>query len=182
MVVVFIPSHPIHPIPSHLLPDEPFPYAREKVKLTLISQPLHIQHGDLDPPLRQPLHDDLPNPIAPSRHNHHLPPPIIPIIHPIVRDRVIEPVRDALQDAQRRRDAQVLVEPRVLGGEARAVGVVARGEEERDGEEGVEDRVFEGAAEGVCCDAWWRVSIWGEDDGEGGRARVGDWDRVMVNK
>lgn len=117
---------------------------------TLKRQLLHIQHRNLDPPLGEQLHHDLSNAIAAARHHHNLLAPVIRIGAPVVQHPVVEPAAHGAQRAQRKQRLEVLECGCVLGGEQVALCCVAREQDEREGQRGVEGRVFECPAEGVA--------------------------------
>lgn len=122
-------------------------------RLTSISQTLHIHNRNLNPLLRKQLHDNLANTIRSTRHNNNLLAPIIRIIDPVVRHGIVEPAVDAVHEAQRERKLQILEGGDVLRGEGAALLRVARREDERERELGVQHRVLEEVADGVGRDA-----------------------------
>jgi hypothetical protein len=126
---------------------------------TFISKLLHIQHGNLNPLLRQQMHHNLPNPVAPARHNHNFLAPHVRVALEVVRHGIVKPPAHLLQQAKHHQRLEVLPCRRVAGGCAPAFERVFAREQQREREKRVEGRVFHEARERVAGEAWGRVSL-----------------------
>lgn len=106
---------------------------------TLVRELLHIQHGDLDALFSEQQDDLLANAVGAARHDDDLLLPIPLIALEVVEDLVVKPAADGVEQAEGEQRLQVTESGGMLGGEQRALGRVFGSEEEREGEDGIED-------------------------------------------
>ena len=125
---------------------------------TLVRELLHVQHRNLDPPLRKQQHDALPNAVGAARHHHNLLVPVPRCPLPVVHHLVVQPPADGAQHAQHRERLELLVRRAMLERELRALRRVFRREEERDRDGGVEQRGAHEPHRGVERPDWRRGS------------------------
>jgi hypothetical protein len=115
---------------------------------------LNIQDHSLDPLASQHLDNLRSNPITTTSNRDNLPTPIIPIVHPVVRDPVIKEALDTVEEAAEDEAAKPFQSFGVVGEELGAFCCVERGEVDGEGFARVEDRVFEegeDSVEGETC-------------------------------
>jgi hypothetical protein len=121
---------------------------------TLVCRLLHIQHGDLDVLLSKQVHDNLADAVTPSRYDNHLLTPHVRVARPIVRDCIVEPCADLVQDSENEQRLQMFPCGCMVSSGATTVDCILSSQEERQGKQRVQRRELKEAHKGVAGETW----------------------------
>ena len=119
---------------------------------TLVCQLLHIQHGDLDALLCKQMYNDLANAVTPSRYDDHLLTPHVRVVRPVVRDCIVEPCADLVQESENEQRLEVFPCSRMVSSDATTIDRILSSQEERQSKQWVQRRELKEARKGVAGD------------------------------